>query len=184
MQRRRLLVAVVLVAATLASILWDRWAAPSSTPTVPGSDLSSERADPPQPEFDETASRSEADVHGAQDGGTDLTQLIPDPDERAEVLKTLDLVRSGGPYPHRRDGIVFRNRERLLPVRGERYYREYTVRTPERRDRGPRRLVIGRSGEVYYTRDHYSSFVRIDMALADTSRLSSGSRNRRPPDAV
>lgn len=79
-----------------------------------------------------------------------------------EVDETLDLIERGGPFPYERDGAVFENREGLLPDQRSGYYREYTVPTPDEDDRGPRRLVTGADGEVYYTADHYDSFVRID----------------------
>jgi len=83
-----------------------------------------------------------------------------------EALRTLALVRRGGPFPYAQDGSVFGNRERLLPPRAHGWYREYTVPTPGARDRGPRRIVAGgepRSpSELYYTDDHYRSFRRID----------------------
>src|SRR5512139_1413089 len=49
------------------------------------------------------------------------------PPEAREVML---LIRKGGPFPYDRDGVVFGNRERLLPTRPGGYYREYTVRTP------------------------------------------------------
>lgn len=45
----------------------------------------------------------------------------------------------------------------LLPNQRSDYYREYTVPTQGERDRGPRRIVAGQSGERYYTADHYRS---------------------------
>jgi ribonuclease T1 len=78
-----------------------------------------------------------------------------------EARQTLMLIREGGPFPHARDGVVFGNYERRLPARPRGYYREYTVRTPGRSDRGPRRIVAGNSGEYFYTGDHYRSFRRI-----------------------
>lgn len=74
---------------------------------------------------------------------------------------TLRLIRRGGPFPYARDGIVFGNYERLLPVKPRGYYHEYTVRTPGLRDRGPRRIVCGIVPECFYTGDHYRSFQRI-----------------------
>lgn len=53
------------------------------------------------------------------------------------------------------------NREGLLPQRERGYWREYTVPTPGESDRGARRIVAGRGGELYYTADHYRSFVRV-----------------------
>ena len=78
-----------------------------------------------------------------------------------EARETLALIRSGGPFPHAKDGAAFGNREALLPKRERGYYREYTVRTPGARDRGARRIVSGRNGEYYYTDDHYRTFRRI-----------------------
>jgi len=78
-----------------------------------------------------------------------------------EARETLALIRQGGPFPYRKDGIVFGNRERRLPVQSNGYYREYTVPTPGARDRGARRIIAGGSGEYYYTGDHYNTFRRI-----------------------
>jgi ribonuclease T1 len=105
-----------------------------------------------------------------------------------EARETLARIRQGGPFPYERDGIEFRNREKLLPMSVRGYYREYTVQTPGARDRGARRIVAGgcdggtattgaqrgaaRSSpqvfveacggaEYYYTDDHYRSFRRI-----------------------
>ena len=78
-----------------------------------------------------------------------------------EAQQTIALVRKGGPYPYTRDGTVFGNFEKLLPVRERGYYREYTVPTPGVRSRGARRIVAGGGGELYYTDDHYKSFRRV-----------------------
>ncbi|MGE5140311.1 MAG: ribonuclease domain-containing protein [Rudaea sp.] len=79
----------------------------------------------------------------------------------AQARDTLALIRAGGPFPYRQDGIVFQNRERLLPLEPGGYYHEYTVRTPGASDRGARRIITGSGGELYYTADHYASFQRI-----------------------
>ena len=81
-----------------------------------------------------------------------------------EALATLALIQRGGPFPYRKDGTTFQNRERLLPAKPRGYYREYTVPTPGSRDRGARRIVAGGNPpEVfYYTADHYSSFRQIE----------------------
>lgn len=81
----------------------------------------------------------------------------------AEVQKTHRLILAGGPFPYEKDGIVFGNRERLLPSNARGYYREYTVKTPGARDRGARRIVCGgmrptQPEACYYTGDHYASF--------------------------
>lgn len=81
-----------------------------------------------------------------------------------EAIETLALIQRGGPFPYRKDGTTFQNRERLLPTKPRGYYREYTVPTPGARDRGARRIVAGGNPpEVfYYTADHYSSFRQIE----------------------
>jgi ribonuclease T1 len=83
-----------------------------------------------------------------------------------EARATKALILSGGPFPYRKDGTVFFNRERLLPQHPRGFYREYTVRTPGSRDRGARRIVCGgrqpaAPDTCYYTSDHYASFSRI-----------------------
>ena len=78
-----------------------------------------------------------------------------------EARATLALIRAGGPYPHARDGSVFANREGLLPRAARGTYREYTVMTPGRKDRGARRIVAVNRAEFYYTEDHYRSFRRV-----------------------
>ena len=79
----------------------------------------------------------------------------------AEAQAVLRLIAAGGPFPFSRDGIVFENREGILPKKAKAYYHEYTVVTPGENDRGARRLIAGAGGERYYTADHYESFVRV-----------------------
>jgi ribonuclease T1 len=81
-----------------------------------------------------------------------------------EAQATLYLIQQGGPFPYpHKDGSIFGNFERRLPMQARGYYREYTVPTPGRRDRGARRIIAGKvsRGEYYYTDDHYRSFRRI-----------------------
>jgi ribonuclease T1 len=77
-----------------------------------------------------------------------------------EAKKTIKLINQGGPFPYRKDGTVFGNRERRLPAVTLGTYREYTVPTPGSRDRGARRIISDQSIK-YYTPDHYRSFQRI-----------------------
>jgi ribonuclease T1 len=81
------------------------------------------------------------------------------PTQAAQVYRS---IQSGGPYRYDRDGIVFENRGTPLPKRSGGYYHEYTVPTPGESDRGARRLITGRGGELFYTADHYASFVQVD----------------------
>jgi ribonuclease T1 len=79
----------------------------------------------------------------------------------AEARQTLALIERGGPFPYDRDGVVFENREGLLPDEAGSYYHEYTVPTPGASDRGARRIIEGAGGELYWTDDHYRTFERI-----------------------
>lgn len=103
-------------------------------------------------------------VSGAFSNTVALRELPP------EARQTLALIKQGGPFPHaRKDGSVFGNFEKKLPLKPRGYYREYTVPTPGLSHRGPRRIVAGQgergdvrtSGEYYYTADHYKTFRRI-----------------------
>ena len=92
-----------------------------------------------------------------QSGSVSLASLPP------EARTTHRLILAGGPFPYRKDGTVFGNRERLLPRAQRGFYREYTVPTPGSRDRGARRIVCGGQRPTlpeacYYTADHYASF--------------------------
>jgi ribonuclease T1 len=79
-----------------------------------------------------------------------------------EAVTTLNMIKSGGPFPYTKDGSVFNNYEGLLPKKPSGYYHEYTVETPGSSDRGARRIVSGGNGEYYYTDDHYASFKLIE----------------------
>ena len=78
-----------------------------------------------------------------------------------EARATLALIKAGGPFPHQRDGAVFGNFERRLPIKERGYYKEYTVTTPGSRTRGARRIIAGAAREFFYTNDHYKTFRRI-----------------------
>jgi ribonuclease T1 len=78
-----------------------------------------------------------------------------------EARDTISLIEKNGPYPHDRDGIVFGNFEKRLPVKERGYYNEFTVKTPGVKHRGARRIVTGKGGEKYYSDDHYKTFKRI-----------------------
>ena len=87
-----------------------------------------------------------------------------------EARDTLALIRKGGPYPYTKDGSIFSNRERILPKESRGFYREFTVKSPQARDRGAKRIVCGgvlakQQPQVldmcYYTDDHYASFKKI-----------------------
>jgi ribonuclease T1 len=82
-----------------------------------------------------------------------------------EAQDIVALIGRGGPFRYDRDGVVFGNREKLLPAKPRGYYHEYTVPTPGARNRGARRVICGgpraATDVCYYTEDHYQSFRRI-----------------------
>jgi ribonuclease T1 len=80
------------------------------------------------------------------------------PPEAHEVIKQID---NGGPFAFERDGIVFGNFEKRLPIKERGYYNEFTVKTPGVKHRGARRIVTGKGGEKYYSDDHYKTFKRV-----------------------
>jgi ribonuclease T1 len=107
---------------------------------------------------------AQARVSGAQSGSSETVALAELP---GEARQTHRLILAGGPFPYpHKDGSVFGNRERMLPVESRGFYREYTVPTPQSRDRGARRIICGGirptvPAVCFYTQDHYTSFRRI-----------------------
>ena len=96
----------------------------------------------------------------SQLGATVAVAALP-----VQGVQTYRLILQGGPFAFDKDGVVFGNRERLLPAKARGYYHEYTVKTPGSSNRGARRIVCGGAATTpdvcYYTADHYASFSRI-----------------------
>lgn len=96
---------------------------------------------------------------------TTTTEVVALSELPPQGKRVYQLIQEGGPFASERDGTVFGNRERLLPIKKRGHYLEYTVPTPGARNRGVRRIVCGgqpRTPDVcYYTADHYESFRRI-----------------------
>lgn len=78
-----------------------------------------------------------------------------------DLKPTLDRIDRGEFHRHRNDGSAFQNRENRLPRKPAGYYREYVHPTPGDDGPGPQRVILGKSGEVWYTPDHYKSFKKI-----------------------
>lgn len=82
-----------------------------------------------------------------------------------DLKPTLDRIASGGRFPHRNDGSIFQNRplpgrtSPELPAQAPGYYREYVHPTPGVSGPGPQRVVVGQGGEMFYTPDHYQTFI-------------------------
>jgi ribonuclease T1 len=104
-------------------------------------------------------------IYGQDQPGTRIKEIAIE-ELPSEARTTLQLIEKGAPFPYQRDGAVFGNFERRLPLRKRGYYREFTVPTPGRRDRGARRIVVGENGEFYYSEDHYRTFRQIRKGLS------------------
>ena len=107
-----------------------------------------------------------AHAKGVPETSNSVTETVSLVNLPKEAQTTARLIRSGGPFPHDKDGVVFGNRERILPKQQRGFYREYTVITPGARNRGARRIVCGGAVAVnpeacYYSDDHYASFRRL-----------------------
>lgn len=104
-------------------------------------------------------------AHSKESVATDSLKTVAVAELPEQGVQTHRLIQVGGPFPYDKDGVVFGNRERLLPEHKRGYYREYTVRTPGVRHRGVRRIVCGGQPRTpdacYYSNDHYASFRRI-----------------------
>jgi hypothetical protein len=104
----------------------------------------------------------------AEGGGKSVTGLLSDVTvtSRGKVIgrgtvdlrKTLEGIESGKISP--RD--VFKNRENLLPTKPEGYYQEFYHPTPGFNGTGPERIIRGQGGELFYTPDHYKSFIPLN----------------------
>ena len=163
--RRVAVLAVLLVLALVAVLLG--LVGPGGSAGVPATPGATTRATTGSASLSPTArtstrpSAGATRAGGARDPETGL-RTVALSDLPREAQATVALVDRGGPFPYTQDGVTFANRERELPAHPRGWYREYTVRTPGERDRGPRRIVTGDDDRlVFYTADHYASFLRV-----------------------
>ncbi len=82
-----------------------------------------------------------------------------------DLQPTLTRIANGGDPLSKNDGTVFQNRPlngvQLLPAEPPGYYTEYVVPTTGINGPGPQRIVTGQGGQVYYTPDHYQTFIPV-----------------------
>ena len=78
-----------------------------------------------------------------------------------DLQPTLDRIARGERNTHRNDGSTFGNRERQLPQKPQGYYTEYVHPTKGINGPGPQRIIFGKSGDIWYTPDHYETFKKI-----------------------
>jgi guanyl-specific ribonuclease Sa len=77
------------------------------------------------------------------------------------IQSTLNRIENGETFPHLNDGSVFQNKENILPSADGVTYREYVHPTLGVNGPGAQRIVISSDGHVYYTPDHYKTFLKI-----------------------
>ena len=80
----------------------------------------------------------------------------------SSVGNTLKRIRQGIKHSHRNDGIIFRNDLRDLPFQKIGYYREYVIPTPGVNHAGMQRVITGTKGELFYSPDHYKTFIPLN----------------------
>lgn len=113
--------------------------------------------------------------------GTGLSPEFSDPGRVSLILDIAARVRDGRPLPFPKDGVVFGNREGRLAPQPSGYYREYTVLppagspneisvggqrfriSPPQGHRGAERLIIGGGERLWYSPDHYKTFIPLQV---------------------
>ena len=95
-------------------------------------------------------------------------RVVGDPEHRAQIRRVIEAMDRTGAPPEgvaqggRRGGRkgVFQNAEGRLPRQVQGYWIESDV-WPKDGPRDAERLIFGGDREVYWTRDHYETFVRL-----------------------
>jgi guanyl-specific ribonuclease Sa len=94
--------------------------------------------------------------------GRATTDIIAGEKGLINVRSTLDRIAAGGKFPHRNDGSIFKNLEGRLPAQSQSYYKEFVHPTPGVSGPGAQRVIQGQGGELYFTPDHYQSFIPLN----------------------
>lgn len=102
-----------------------------------------------------TATRGVTAAERAAASGSSLTSV-------ANLGYTIERIKSGKTLNYINDGAVFQNKESLLPKKPAGYYTEWVHPTSGIGHAGEQRIVVGKGGEIYYTPDHYKTFVPLD----------------------
>lgn len=113
--------------------------------------------------------------------GKDFSPKIEDAVRTAAIIQLLGKISVCKPLPYSQDGVTNNNLEGGMPQAPKGYYKEYTLIVPGRQTgdgaepvviggktymtgamlskRGPERIIIGGGKFIYYTMDHYKTFV-------------------------
>ncbi|HAF96245.1 MAG: hypothetical protein A2X34_05500 [Elusimicrobia bacterium GWC2_51_8] len=117
--------------------------------------------------------------------GTDFSPKINDSNRTAAIIELLAKISVCKPLPYSQDGVTNNNREGGMPQAPAGYYKEYTLIVPGRKPgdgpepiniggqiymsgsmlgrRGSERIIIGGGKSIYYTPDHYKTFVELKI---------------------
>jgi ribonuclease T1 len=117
--------------------------------------------------------------------GSDFSPHISDAVRTQAIKDLLTKIAKCASLPYSQDGVVNNNKEGGMPQEAAGYYHEYTLVVPGRKTgdgavpvviggktyetgtmesaRGPERIIIGGGSEIYYTMDHYTTFLRLTI---------------------
>lgn len=117
--------------------------------------------------------------------GTALAPKVSDERRVKAINELLGKVAICTPLPYNNDGVIHTDPHAGLPVKPAGFYKEYTLIVPGRETgdgpepvvvgghtymagpvlshRGAERLMIGGGSEIYYTPDHYKTFIHLDI---------------------
>ncbi len=117
--------------------------------------------------------------------GSGFSPKINDAVRSATISDLLGKIAACKPLPYAHDGIINTNSEGHMPQAPAGYYREYTLIVPGRQTgdgpvpvdiggtiymtgkmlsaRGPERIIIGGGQRIYYTPDHYATFIELTI---------------------
>lgn len=111
--------------------------------------------------------------------GKDFSPKIQDQNRVSAINELLGKIYRNEQLPYSHDGIVFQNKEGKLPQMPYGYYHEYTLLPrgqypssitiggntyqmgQKQGKRGAERIIIGGGQYIYYTPDHYRTFIQL-----------------------
>ncbi|PIU19196.1 MAG: hypothetical protein COT18_08805 [Elusimicrobia bacterium CG08_land_8_20_14_0_20_59_10] len=109
--------------------------------------------------------------------GKDFLPVVQDQARIKAIMKLISDIYNGVHLPYSQDGATFSNKEGGLPVQPKGFYKEYTLLTgnaphtvtigettyqvaPDLSARGSERIIIGGGEKIYYTPDHYKTYIQ------------------------
>ncbi len=117
--------------------------------------------------------------------GKDFSPKVNDEVRTTAIIGLLNKIANCKPLQFKQDGVVNNNNEGGMPQAPKGYYHEYTLMVPGRQTgdgavpvniggttymtgtmqsaRGPERIIIGGGEFIYYTMDHYKTFVKLTI---------------------